>query len=101
MTTLVDAVIALTLFEGLALAAFHRSTGRGPAPRDVMLNLVSGLCLMLALAGVLREAGIGWLMLCLAGAGAAHGSDLWLKARRGQVAPAEASRNIARPKGNR
>lgn len=88
MTKLVDAVIVFTLLEGLALLALHRATGRGPAPRDFALNLASGLCLMLALDGVLRDAGSGWLALCLLGAGLAHGSDIAWRVRRRPAAPA-------------
>lgn len=102
MTTMVDAVIVLTLLEALALVAFHRSTGRGLAPREFALNMVSGLCLMFALAGALRDAGIGWLALCLVGAGAAHGSDLLLRAQRGRAAAgADSLHGIVRQEGNR
>jgi hypothetical protein len=53
---LVDTVIALTVAEGLALWIFWRRTGRGVAPRDYACNLVSGLCLMLALRCALGAA---------------------------------------------
>lgn len=72
----VDLVIALTVVEGLALALYHRATGRGIAPRDYALNLVSGLCLMLALRSVLAGAGWHWTAAALAAAGLAHGADI-------------------------
>lgn len=78
---LVHAVIALTVLEGLGLYVFHRATGRGLPPGAYMLNLVSGLALMLALrsslAGQIMVVTMGWL----AAAGAAHGTDLWRRWR--------------------
>ena len=73
---LVDGVIALTLAEGLALWACWRATGRGVAPGQYALNLVSGLCLMAALRCALAAAP-GWTVLAwLAAAGLAHGADI-------------------------
>ena len=79
---LIDAVIAFTLVEGLVLAAWHRATGRGVAPREFAINMASGLCLMLALRCLARDTGTTWIALCLLAAGAAHGTDLWLRWRR-------------------
>lgn len=79
---LVDLIIAITLVEGLALALYHRATGRGLAPRDYALNLVSGLCLMLALRTVLAAAGWYWTAAALAAAGLAHGADIWRRWQR-------------------
>jgi len=81
-TRLIDAVLLLTVVEGLALAAYHRATGRGIPSRDFALNLVSGLLLMLALRSVLAGAGWWWTAACLAVAGLAHGADLWMRWRR-------------------
>lgn len=79
---IVELVIAVTLAEGLVLAVLHARTGRGVAPRDYALNLLSGLCLMAALRAVLL--GQGWMPQAgwLAVAGAAHGADLWSRWRR-------------------
>lgn len=74
---LLDAVIALTVLEGLALWLYHRLTGRGVAPRDYALNLVSGLLLMLTLRSALHAAPWPMTMGFFAAAGAAHGIDLW------------------------
>ena len=82
---LVDLVIVLTVVEGLALALYYRATGRGIAPQDYALNLVSGLCLMLALRSVLAGAAWHWSAAALAAAGLAHGADIvsrWLRQRR-------------------
>jgi hypothetical protein len=78
---LVDAVLLITVLEGLALAAWHRATGAGVAPRDYALNLLSGLCLMVTLRGALAGAAPPWIMAGLAAAGAAHAADLWLRWR--------------------
>ncbi len=79
---LIDLVTAFTLVEGAALLLFYQATGRGVAPRDFGLNLVSGLCLMLALRALALDAGLTWVALCLLGAGGAHGADLWRRWRR-------------------
>ena len=73
---LVEAVLALTVVEGLALSAYHRHTGRGVTPRDFAANLVSGMFLLLALREALVGAWWGWVAACLAGALAAHLTDL-------------------------
>ena len=82
---LVDLIIALTVVEGLALALYHRLTGRGVAPQDYALNLASGLCLMLALRSVMADAHWPWAAAALAAAGLAHGADIvsrWRRQRR-------------------
>lgn len=83
---LVDAVLALTVCEGLALALWHRRTGRGIAPADYALNLLSGLCLMLALRLALGSAAWAWILAALSAAGLAHAADLWCR-WRGAVRP--------------
>ncbi|MDQ2779213.1 MAG: hypothetical protein M3Y32_06620 [Pseudomonadota bacterium] len=85
MAQIVDAVIAFTLIEVAALAMHHRMTGAGVALRDIGLNLVSGLCLMLALRCGVRDAGAPWIALWLLAAGLAHAADLsrrWRPAAR-------------------
>ncbi len=81
-TWLIDAVIGFTLVEGVALALYHRQTGRGVAVGEFAANLAAGLCLMLALRGAVADAGWPWVVLCLLGAGVAHGTDLWRRWRR-------------------
>jgi hypothetical protein len=80
--SVVDLVIAFTLFEGIALALYHRATGRGVAPREFAINMFSGLCLMLALRCAVRDAGAIAVVGCLLAAGLAHGADLWRRWRR-------------------
>ena len=72
----VDVAIAITLLEALALAAYHRATSRGVAPRYFAINMVSGLCLMLALRAALT--GSSWMMvaLFLSASGAVHAVDI-------------------------
>jgi len=72
----VDAVIVLTLLEGLWLWLRHRRSGRGVAPRDFAFNWVSGLCLMAALRGALAGWGMPWVLAWLSVAGAVHALDL-------------------------
>ncbi len=79
---LVNGVIALTLLEAAALLAYRRLSGRGIAPVDWALNLVSGLCLMLAVRSALM--GTGWQVaaMWLSAAGLAHGVDMFSRWRR-------------------
>jgi hypothetical protein len=72
---LIDIVILITLLEGAFLLTLHRKTGRGVAPQDFVLNMASGLCLMLALKLVLSGAGWQVTALCLMAAGTLHGMD--------------------------
>ena len=74
--SLIDIVIVVTLLEAAALALYHRRTGRGMAPRDVLLNLGAGLALMLALRAGLEGAGWGWVAAGLVASGLAHAADL-------------------------
>ena len=72
----IDVVIAFTALEAVALALYHRLTGRGVAPADFLLTLASGVALLLALRSTVADgfgpAAAAWL---LAG-GAAHVADL-------------------------
>ena len=79
---LIEIVIAFTLLEGVALTIYHRITGKGVAPREFAANLLSGLCLMLALRAVLAGSGWGWTALLLMGAGMVHAGDLWRRWKR-------------------
>ncbi|MBC7994956.1 MAG: hypothetical protein H7Z15_17120 [Rhizobacter sp.] len=92
---LIDLVIGFTLVEGVALAVYHRITGKGVALRDFALNMASGLYLMLALRCLAHDAGIAWVALFLVAAGLAHGTDLWLRWRRGVRAATAHRRSLA------
>jgi hypothetical protein len=73
---IVDVILALTLAEAVGLVAWHRRTGRGVAPADFLGNLLSGVCLLLALRAGLAGAWWGWIALALLAALAAHMADL-------------------------
>jgi hypothetical protein len=87
---LIDVVIAFTVLEGLALAVYHRLSGRGLAARDYAANLLAGLCLMLAVRGAVRGAQWQWVGLYLSAAGLIHAADLWWRwHHRPQAAPTD------------
>lgn len=69
---LVNLAIGITLAEWLALALYHRFTGRGLPPEAYALNLLSGLCLMMALRCALQGEAWWWGAGFLAASGAAH-----------------------------
>lgn len=73
---IVDLVLAITAIEAALLLAYHRRTGRGPAPKDVVGMLLAGACLMLALREALVGAEWRWIALWLAAAFVAHLNDL-------------------------
>ncbi len=79
---LVDAVIALTLLEFVALGIWYRKTGRGVAPSEIGFNLFSGVSLMLALRLALADSGAGPIALALTAAGVLHSLDLYRRWRR-------------------
>ena len=82
----IDFVIGLTVVEAGFLLGFYYLLGRGLAPGQYLLNLVSGLFLMLALRAA-QSADTWYLpMMCLLTAGLCHLADLILRAKR-TVAP--------------
>lgn len=81
-TQLVNIVIGFALLEAAVLAALFRSTGRGVPPSEFLLNLASGLALMVGLRGAVAGEPGGYLVTCLAVSGALHGVDLWRRWRR-------------------
>ena len=58
------------------IAAWHRRSGLGIAPRDLLPNLLAGAFLVLALGLALAAAWWGWIALSLLGALLAHLADL-------------------------
>ena len=70
-----DWLLLLVAAEAAALVLYHR-TGRGVAPRSVLLNLASGAFLLLAMRLGLGGAWWVWVSVCLAAAGLLHAADL-------------------------
>ncbi|RVU20740.1 hypothetical protein [Methylobacterium oryzihabitans] len=77
--SLVDLALVLVAAEAGLLLLWRRR--RGPGRAALLVNLASGACLMLALRAALAGAPGFWLAAALAGAGAAHVADLWLRLR--------------------
>jgi hypothetical protein len=71
-----DLILACLVIEALALLAWRRASGRGPAPRMVMALLLPGAFLVLALRFALTGASWPLIPVALAGALAAHLWDL-------------------------
>ena len=74
-------IIVLTVLEAIVLRLYHRRTGKGLPPRGFLFNLLSGAGLLLA--WLCAALGLPWPCIagCLAAALAAHGADLWGRAR--------------------
>ncbi|MCS6932100.1 MAG: hypothetical protein NZM27_07820, partial [Acetobacteraceae bacterium] len=73
---LADLALAVLAAEAAALWALRRFLGRGPGLRPFALLLLAGAALLAALRVALSEGDPGWIVLCFALAGAAHGADL-------------------------
>ena len=71
-----DLILLGMALEGLGLAAFRRATGRGVRPARLLPNLLSGMCLLLAMRASVGGAWWGWVSLALLGALAFHLVDL-------------------------
>jgi hypothetical protein len=78
----VDGVLAFAVLEALVLAVCCRRSATAPRFAELAPNLIAGLCLMLALRASLAQMGWAWMACWLAGAGVAHGVDLWMRWRR-------------------
>jgi hypothetical protein len=79
---LVDLVIVATLIEFFVLRALHAKKGVGVAPKDFALNMLSGLCLMLALRAALSGGPLALILITLAAAGLLHGLDIYRRWQR-------------------
>jgi hypothetical protein len=73
---IVDIALALTALEAVCVVAYHRATGRGVPAADFLGNLLSGVCLMVALRVALGGGWWGWIAAALLAALLAHLWDL-------------------------
>ncbi|CAH0241814.1 hypothetical protein [Roseomonas sp. CECT 9278] len=71
-----DVIMACLVIEAVALVAWRRATGRGPAPRAVAALLLPGAFLVLALRFALTGGDTWLIAAALVGALVAHGWDL-------------------------
>ena len=74
---IVDVALVIVAAEDGSLALWQC----GPGRTALLINPASGACLLLALRLVIAGAPGFWLAAALAGAGAAHVADLWLRLR--------------------
>lgn len=71
-----DLILLGMALEGASLTLLFRMRGRGVPPWALWPNLLSGMCLLLAMRAGLAEAWWGWVSLPLLGALAFHVTDL-------------------------
>jgi hypothetical protein len=90
-TFLMNLVLLISLAEGLFLFGYHRLTGKGLAPQHYAMNLLAGLCLMLAIRTVAPALPAQFsdlapqqmlLITCLLAAGLAHWTDIYRRWNR-------------------
>ena len=81
-TAIVDAALAVTAIEVIAVLVHRRRTGRGIDARAALANVGAGLFLMLAVRAALTDAAWPWLAACFTLAGVAHVADLSMRWRR-------------------
>ncbi len=77
----VDLILALLALESALLIYWHRRTGRGIRPGQLLPNVLAGACLLLALRAALSGANPLYVGLALSGALLAHVADLYLRWR--------------------
>ena len=73
---IVDLILGLIVVEAAVVAVYHRKTGRGVGTADLVSNLLSGICLLLALRAAMVGASWMWIALALAASLVAHLADL-------------------------
>lgn len=71
-----DVILACLVIEAVALVAWHRTTGRGPAPLAVLALLLPGAFLVVALRLALTGGDAVLVAAALVGALVAHVWDL-------------------------
>jgi hypothetical protein len=74
---LIDAILLLTVLEGVALGRWRRISAR-----VAWGMLLPGMFLLLALRSALADAAWPWVPAALAGALVAHCCELWTRFRR-------------------
>jgi hypothetical protein len=79
---LVDFVIIATLIEFFVLRTLYAKKGVGVAPKDFALNMLSGVCLMLALRAALSGGPLVLILITLSLAGLLHGLDIYRRWQR-------------------
>ncbi len=79
---LIDAILCLVAAEFVLLQMLRARRGRGTAGFDILFNLLSGACLLLALRAALSGAAPAWMLFWLTAALLAHLADLMRRMRR-------------------
>jgi glycerol-3-phosphate acyltransferase PlsY len=76
---IIEAILALMVLEAGGLTVWYKLKGRGIAPVQLMVNLSSGMFLMLAVLLALESAPVWALGGCLLAAFLGHLADLALR----------------------
>ncbi len=71
-----DLILAGMALEAIGLVSVYRAAGRGVRPGRLLPNLLSGMCLLLAMRAGIGGAWWGWVSTALLGALAFHVVDL-------------------------
>ncbi|MEO8010784.1 MAG: hypothetical protein ABI650_03980 [Dokdonella sp.] len=72
----VDLVLVVMAIEAIVLGLYHRKSGRGIGLLDLLANLASGFCLLLALRAALTGMSWPWIGAALAASFAGHLFDV-------------------------
>lgn len=92
----VGLILAFIAVEAVVLVAYHRRTGRGVAPDELLPNLAAGVFLLLALGSALAGAGWGWIAAALSSSLVAHLADLRRRSGRATGSRSGSDRERAR-----
>ncbi len=77
----VDVALVVLVLELVGLFVWHRRSGRGLNPIDLIGHLLAGACLLLALRAYATGADYRWTLLFLTASFPAHLFDLTRRAR--------------------
>ena len=76
------AMLAIVVFEAVALILWHRRTGSGLPPLDVVFHLAAGCWLLIAAWLAIAGTAWPWVLASLGASGIAHAVDLRRQIRR-------------------
>ena len=87
---IVALILGLMVFEACLLIPYYQRTGKGIAPRELLLTLAAGGSLVLAMGAVMLAAPLRWVGMALGLALVTHVADICFRWRTsGQLAVSE------------
>jgi hypothetical protein len=89
-----ELIIMLMVIEGCALIVWQRRSAARMDLSGLLLNLMSGICLMGAVHGALTGQWWGWIAVCLLVSMVMHIADLWRRWSEGNIWMSRADHDV-------